>query len=108
MINKERLKEIISECHIKKSCYLTDETKDQLTNDIIKELEESNIENKNCKFFDRDKMVGAGFIYAKEANLNIRGVLKNELSDVYFSGWMDSYDYHKVNKRPYTTNQFNI
>jgi len=62
--------------------------------------QKSPIHNVSVSLPTKDVIVSEGYKIAKNAEYNYRRVLKNQDHDIYYSGWMDCYDWiSKGNER---------
>ncbi|MCK5614221.1 hypothetical protein KAR91_70805 [Candidatus Pacearchaeota archaeon] len=58
------------------------------------------IQNVSVSLPTKDEVVSEGYRIAKNADYNYRRVLKDQDHDIYYSGWMDCFDWiSKGNER---------
>ena len=62
--------------------------------------QKSPIHNVSVLLPSKDEVVSEGYRVAKNADYNYRRVLRDQDHDIYYSGWMDCFDWiSKGNKR---------
>ena len=93
MYNKERVKIIVSEWfEFKTGIILSDETLSKLVDDITKTKEiDTTIDRITLP--TKDEVASKGYKIAGYDGYNYRRVLKDKENDIYYSGWMDCYDW---------------
>ena len=93
MYNKKRIELIVKDwVKLKTGLELSDETISQMVADIT-ETKQCDIPSVVKSLPTKEDAVAEGYRIAKDAGYNYRRVLKSLDQDIYYSGWMDCYDW---------------
>jgi hypothetical protein len=69
------------------------EIKEMVDNYVEQQLKKCNLQSVSGSLPTKDEAVNKGYQIASDGGYNYRRVLKDGKDDIYFSGWMDCFDW---------------